>query len=57
MTGAFPGMEVDYEPDTERPIPIAQALPAVEKAKAEEELAGLSDEASQSLCDLLEAEF
>ena len=56
MTGAFPGMEVDYDPDEERPASIAQAVPAGEKAKAQEELGNLSDQASQSLLDLLEAQ-
>ena len=56
MTGPFPGMEVDYDPEPERPSAIAQAVPAVEKAKAEEELGSLSDQASQSLLQLLEAQ-
>lgn len=56
-------MEVDYDADDKVAEPLAQADPATvevekvpEKAKAEAEVQGLSEQAEQSLLDLLEAQ-
>ena len=49
-------MEVDYDADPGPSVDVVQAEPANMSAKAEAEVEGLSDQAEQSLLELLEAQ-